>query len=111
VDYQLFYSMVIDIHGWIIGLPDAYVNINAHKIGGGFDIKGPKIGGPGLDIHGPKLDVELDIHWPQIGLHNIDVPNIDVDINVPKIRGGLDIHGSKIGGSELDIHDPNLMLD
>ena len=55
-------------------------------------IEGPKIEGPGLDIHGPKFDAGLDIYEPKI-----DLLNVDVDINAPKIRGGLDIHKPKIG--------------
>ena len=65
-------------------MPNVEVDINAPKIGRGLDIKGrPKIGGTGLDIHGPKFDAGLDIHGPKIGL-----PKIDVDINAPISGGG-----------------------
>ena len=59
------------------------------KIGEGIDIKGPKIGGPSLDIHGPKLDAGLDINTPKIGIPD------------------LVIHGGKIGGN-IDIKEPKI---
>jgi hypothetical protein len=60
------------------------------KIGCEIDIKGPKIGGPGLDIYRPKFNVCLDIHGPKIRF-----PNVDSDINPPNIGDGLDILGVK----------------
>ena len=74
----------VDTHVPKIGLPNAYTDLNASKIWGRIDIKRPKIGVSGLDIHGHKFDAGLDIHGSKMGL-----PNVDIDINAPKIGGGL----------------------
>ena len=60
-----------------------------------------------LDIHGPKIDVGIDIKKPKL-----DIPGIGLDIHGPEIRGGiglpeLDIHGPKIDDG-IDIRVPNL---
>ena len=63
------------------------IKFNAPKIGGGIDIRGPKIGLPNvdIDINAPKIGGGIDIRGPKIGL-----PNVDIDINAPKIGARID---------------------
>ena len=55
-------------------------------------IHGPKIGVSSLDIHGQKIDAEIDIKKPKIY-----IPGILLDIHGPKL-------GGEIGLSGVDIH-------
>ena len=61
--------------------------------------------GPGIDAHGQKIDLGVDIRGPDIQRPKIWVDDkgskkdLGVDIRRPRIPGiGVDIQGPKIGG-------------
>ena len=103
----------MDLRGPKLGL-STNMSLNGPKMDDEIDIRGPKIGVPSIDVKGPKLDAGIGMKGPKIG-GGIDIdiagPKIggpSLDLRGPKIGGGIDINGPKIGGPTIDINGPKI---
>ncbi|NXY20204.1 AHNK protein, partial [Atrichornis clamosus] len=114
-----------------ISMPDIDLNLKGPGVKGNVEVSTPKLEGelkaPGLDIKGPKVEVEvpdLDVQGPEgkLKFPKLKMPKFGVKGETPNVdvtlpEGGVDISGPKVDvdipsvdvkGPKVDIEAPNI---
>ncbi|NWH42394.1 AHNK protein, partial [Chloropsis hardwickii] len=117
-----------------ISMPDIDLNLKGPKVKADLDVSTPKLEGelktPGLDIKGPKVEVEapdLDVQGPEGKLKfpklkmpkfgakgespdlEATLPKGEMDISAPKVD--IDVPSVDVEGPEVDVEVPDVHLE